>query len=54
MDLNKQLQQQNIELTVKNDSFTFVLEDKTTKDIKIAELEKYLFVCLLNYIKHYA
>lgn len=51
MDINKQLQQQNIKLEVKNDAFTFKFSDKTSKTIEKTELEKYLFMCLLNYIK---
>lgn len=54
MDINKQLQSQNIDLQVKEDVFTFTFEDKTQKRIKKDEIEKYLFVCLLNFIKTYA
>lgn len=54
MDINKQLQQQNIDLTVDNNTFTFTFEDKTSKTIEKDEIEKYLFLCLLNYIKTHA
>lgn len=51
MDINKQLQEQNIDLQVNNEVFTFTFADKTSKKIEKTEIEKYLFVCLLNYIK---
>ena len=54
MDINKQLLSQNIDLQVKEDVFTFTFEDKTSKNIKKEEIEKYLLLCLLNYIKTYA
>lgn len=51
MDINKQLQQQNIDLSVENNTFTFTFPDKTVKKLEKDEIEKYLFLCLLNFIK---
>ncbi len=54
MDINKQLLSQNIDLQVEDNDFTFTFADKSSKKIKKEEIEKYLFLCLLNYIKTYA
>jgi len=51
MDINKQLQSQNIDLKIKDDVFTFTFTDKSSKSFKKEEIEKYLFLCLLNFIK---
>lgn len=53
MDINKQLLSQNINLQVEDDVFTFTFADKSSKKIKKEEIDNYLFVCLLNYIKTY-
>lgn len=51
MNLVKVLKDSGIDLVVDNQIFTFTLPDKTVKVIPKADLENYLSLCLINYIK---
>jgi len=52
MDIIKKLKESNIDLVVNNQTFTFTLPDKKVKVVQLHELENYLSLCLINYIKH--
>lgn len=50
MDVIKYLNKAGIEIKVNGEFFIFTLPDKSTKVIKQLDIEKYLFICLLDYI----
>lgn len=52
MDIIKKLKESDIDLVIDNQVFTFTLPDKRVKKIELNELENYLSLCLINYIKH--
>lgn len=51
MNLIGELKKLDIDLSVDNDVFTFTFSDKTQKIVKIKDLDNYLLLCLINYIK---
>ncbi len=51
MNLVKVLKDSGIDLVIDNQIFTFTLPDKTVKTIPMSELENYLSLCLINYLK---
>ena len=51
MDINKYLKKLNIKFELVGDVFSFTLEDGTMKNIKQKDLEQYLFIKMIEYIK---
>ena len=51
MDIIKQLKKADIEVVHDDGYFVFGLPDGKQKRIKKREIEKYLFICLLEYIE---
>lgn len=52
MNINKYLKKLNIDFQLDGDTFIFTLEDKTKKEIKKKDLEQYLFIQMIEYIKN--
>lgn len=51
MDIVKQLRKAGIEVIQDKEHFIFGLPNSKQKRIKIKDIEKYLFICLLDYIE---
>lgn len=51
MDIIKQLAKQQIDVKIDENTLTFTFPDQISKKCSVSELENYLLMCLLNYIK---